>query len=161
MTSDTDPFPQLPPEEELLVNFRFGVSFLIGGQQANLIDTRFQRVSGLTASIETTTLNEGGLNLYSHRLPKRVSYENLVLERGFLVRSPLKGVFTDALGLFKFKPCNVMVSLLDEERKPLLSWLFIKAFPVRWSTADLSANDDKVLIDTLELAYTRFDAMRL
>jgi hypothetical protein len=32
---------------------------------------------------------------------------------------------------------------------------------VRWATADLDANDEHLLIDTLELAYTRMQALRI
>jgi hypothetical protein len=39
--------------------------------------------------------------------------------------------------------------------------MFVQAFPVRWSTADLDASRDEVLIDTLELAYTRMQAIRI
>jgi phage tail-like protein len=104
---------------------------------------------------------EGGQNLYTHKLPVRAGFDNLVLERGLVVGSPLNLEFNAALGLFKFAPSNVMVTLLAESRVPLAAWLFIKAFPVRWSTADLSAADDKVVIDTLELAYTRMQALRV
>ena len=69
--------------------------------------------------------------------------------------------FNAAMSLFKFAPSNVMVILLREDRNPLAAWLFFKAYPVRWATADLNAGDDKVLIDTLELAYTRMQAMRI
>jgi hypothetical protein len=53
----------------------------------NPLDIRFHRVSGLGATIETDPLGEGGQNLYTHRLPRRVSYANLVLERGMVLGS--------------------------------------------------------------------------
>jgi phage tail-like protein len=65
------------------------------------------------------------------------------------------------MSLFKFLPSNVMVTLLDGDAVPLAAWLFLKAFPVRWATADLGASDDKVLIDTLELCYASMQAMRV
>jgi len=51
--------------------------------------------------------------------------------------------------------------LFSETAVPLSAWLFIKAYPVRWATADLDANSDKVLIDTLELAYARMQPLRI
>ena len=89
---------------DLVLGSRFAAMFFAAGVVPNPIDIRFQRVSGLTATIETTTLNEGGQNLYSHRLPKRVGYSNLVLERGFVVGSPLNIEFDVAMSLFKFVP---------------------------------------------------------
>jgi phage tail-like protein len=143
------------------LGFRFGVFFLVGGLVPNPLDIRFQRVSGLSATIDTHTVAEGGQNLYTHRLPRKVSYGNLVLERGFVVGSPLNLEFNAAMSLFKFAPSNVMVTLFSEAAAPLAAWLFVKAYPVRWSTADLDASQDRILIDTLELAYTRMQALRI
>jgi phage tail-like protein len=146
---------------DLVLDSRFAVIFFVAGIVPNPIDIRFQRVSGLSATIDTTTVNEGGQNLYAHRLPRRVGYRNLVLERGFLIGSPLNLEFNTAMTTFKFAPSNVMVTLLGVDAAPLAAWMFQKAFPVRWATADLSARDDQVLIDTLELCYASMQAMRV
>lgn len=146
---------------DLVLGSRFAVVFLIGGVAPNPLDIRFQRVSGLAATVETTTVNEGGQNLYTHRLPRRVGYNNLILERGFVVGSLLNVEFGAAMGLFQFAPSNVMVSVLDATGLPLAAWMFIRAYPVRWATADLSASEDRVLIDTLELSYQHMLALRV
>lgn len=151
------PSPLLDP----IPAFRFSVVFFAGGVAPNPIDVRFQRVSGLSARIATTSVAEGGQNLYTHRLPNRVEHDNLVLERGFVVGSPLNLEFGAAMNLFKFAPSNVMVTLLGDHGAPLAAWLFCKAYPVRWATADLGATDERVLIDTLELAYTRLQPLRI
>jgi phage tail-like protein len=140
---------------------RFAVFFFIAGVVPNPLDIRFQKVSGLQARVEMSSVQEGGQNLYTHRLPTRVGYDNLVLERGFVVGSLLNLEFNAAMSLFEFVPSNVMITLFSEDAIPLAAWLFIKAFPVRWATADLEGNTDKVLIDTLELAYTRMQALRI
>lgn len=146
---------------DLVLDSRFAVGFFMAGILPNPIDIRFQRVSGLSATIETITINEGGQNLYGHRLPRRVGYQNLVLERGFMIGSPLNLEFNVAMSTFKFAPCNVMVTLLGADGAPLAAWMFLKAFPVRWATADLSGREDQVLIDTLELCYARMQALRI
>lgn len=146
---------------DLVLGSRFAAVFFIGGVVPNPIDIRFQRVSGLSATIETTTVNEGGQNLYTHRLPRKVGYGNLTLERGFVVGSPLNIEFNLAMSLFQFAPSNVMITLLAADAAPLAAWLFLKAYPVRWATADLSASEDRVLIDTLELSYTSMQALRV
>lgn len=145
----------------LPLSSRFAVVFFALGVVPNPIDLRFQRVSGLSASISTVTVREGGQQLYTHRLPDMVSYGNLVLERGFMVGSPLNIEFNVAFSLMKFAPSNVMITLLNEDAVPIAGWMFVQAFPVRWATADLDASRDEVLIDTLELAYTRMQAIRI
>jgi phage tail-like protein len=147
--------------DDIILGFRFGVFFLAGGAIPNPLDIRFQKVSGLTAEVTTTTLEEGGQNLFSHRLPQRISYGNLMLERGFIVGSRLNIEFGAAMSLCKFAPSNVLITLLSATKTPLAAWLFMKAYPVKWATSDLNAGETTVLIDRLELAYTRMQILRI
>lgn len=147
--------------DKLLLGFRFGVFFFAAGVVPNPLDIRFQKVRGLSATVKTTPVTEGGQNLYTQQLPVGVEYGNLVLERGMVVGSPLNVEFNVAMSLFKFAPSNVLVTLFDEAAVPVSAWLFIKAFPVKWSTSDLDAGEKSVVIDTLELAYSRMQAMRI
>src|ERR1044071_9819573 len=146
------PIPELTLAHELL-GFRFGVFFFALGVIPNPLDIRFQKVKGLTATVRTTAVAEGGQNLYTQQLPSKVEYGNLVLERGVLVGPPLNIEFNVAMSLFKFAPSNVLVTLFNDSGAPVTAWLFIKAFPVKWSTSDLDATSKSVLIDTLELSY--------
>ena len=143
------------------LGFRYGVFFFMGGVVPNPLDIRFSKVSGLSSTIETQPLNEGGQNLYTHRLPKRVQYENLVLERGMAVGSLLVAEFNATLSLFKFNPSNVFVTLLDETGLPISGWLFMTAYPVKWTVSDFVAEQNQVVIETMELAYQRMQPIRL
>ncbi len=144
-----------------ILGMRFSVLFMAGGAMPNPIDLRFAKVSGLGMTVETTTVTEGGQNLYTQQLPQRISHGNLTLERGMVVGSPLNLEFNAAFSGFRFAPCNVLVSLLTEDRLPLAAWLFMKAWPVRWATSDLDASQPAVVIDTMELAYGRMQMLRV
>ncbi len=143
------------------VGYHFMVVFFIGGVSPNPIDIRFRKVSGLSAEIETWTLKEGGENLYIHRLPNRVKYGNLLLERGMVIKSPLNIEFNIAMTSLKFAPGNVMVTLLNDDSAPISAWLFIQSYPVKWSVSDLNADRSEIVIDKMELAYTRFRILRV
>jgi phage tail-like protein len=65
------------------------------------------------------------------------------------------------MSLFKFSPSNVLVILLGNARIPIASWLFMKAFPVKWSVSDLDATTNDVVIEYMELAYQRMQVIRL
>jgi phage tail-like protein len=143
------------------LGFRFMVSFLMAGGIPNPLDIRFNKVSGLGANTETMDINEGGQNLYIQKLPKGIRYQNLVLERGMAVGSLLVAEFNAAMSLFKYKPCNVMVSLLDETGMPISTWVFMNAFPIAWSVSPFDADANAVVIETLELAYQRMQAIKL
>jgi phage tail-like protein len=147
--------------EALPLGFRYGVFFFAGGVLPNPIDIRFRKVSGLSATIQTVARKEGGQRLFTHRLPDTVEYGNLVLERGLVVRSPLSIEFEVAFTQLEFLPSNVLVTLLGEDKAPLAGWMFIKAFPVRWSISDLDAQATELVIDTMELAYTRMQPIRI
>jgi phage tail-like protein len=143
------------------LSHRFGVFFFIAGVIPNPLDIRFQRVSGLSTRVETEPMNNGGKNLITKRLPKRLAYDNLVLERGFVVGSPLNLQLNDVMNEFKFFRSDVLVTLFNEDAVPISAWMFKEAFPVRWATADLNAQEDRILIDTLELSFTRMLTVRL
>lgn len=141
--------------------YRFGVFFFAGGVIPNPLDFMFQKVSGLGSTVETAAVQEGGQNLYTQALPKKIKYENLVLERGLVVGSPLVIEFNAAMSMFKFYPSNVLVMLFDHTRIPIASWLCMKAYPVKWSVSDLDANSNSVMIEHLELSYQRMQVIRL
>lgn len=153
--------PELTITEKPPVGFHFAVVFFIGGTIPNSIDMRFKKVSGISSVIETITYKEGGENLFTHRLPNRVSYNNLTLERGLMVGSPLNIEFNVAMSNLRFNPGNVLVALLNDDGLPVSAWFFLKTYPVKWSISDLDAGNNSIVVETMELAYTRFQAMRI
>ena len=133
---------------------------IVGSPSASLPGTMIS-VSGLSMTVETESLAEGGQNLYTQQLPRSVSHGNLVLERGMVVGSPLNIEFNASLSTFKFITSNVLVTLLSEDGLPMAAWLFMKAWPVKWSTSDLDATTPGLVIDTMELAYARMQVLRV
>jgi phage tail-like protein len=144
-----------------ILGMRFAVLFMAGGVLPNPLDLRFSKVSGLALTVETESVVEGGQNLYTQQVPRSVSHGNLVLERGMVVGSPLNIEFNASLSSFKFVTSNVLVTLLSEDAVPLAAWLFMKAWPVKWSTSDLDASQPGLVIDTMELAYARMQVLRV
>jgi len=137
------------------------VVFFVGGAVPNPLDIRFQSVSGISSTIETEEITEGGENLFVHKLPKRVTYGNLILKRGMVIGSPLNIEFKEAMSIMKFSPSRVLVMLLDRQDTPIASWLFLNTYPVKWEVSNLDATQNQVAIDTMELAYTKFQNLRI
>ncbi len=160
-----------PPERTLTdnppVGFHFMVVFFIFSPLVflvplpNPLDIRFQKVSGISAEIETTDIREGGENLFRNCLPNQVTYNNLILERGMVIGSPLNVNFNLAMSSMQLVPSNVLVMLLNENDIPVSNWLFQNAYPVKWTVSDLDANANEIVIERMELAYARFQSMRL
>jgi len=147
---------------DLVLGFRFRLDFLTGKGDPNPLDIRFQKVSGLSGEVDTEPLVEGGENLYGLRLPNRIKYNNLILERGLVVDSRLSDQFNQAMSLFKFAPSDVLLTLLGEggDRDRITAWLFMKAYPVKWTVSGLDASAPSIVIETMELAYRGMRVMR-
>ncbi len=131
------------------VGFHFSVDFGLGEPGS---DHRFQEISGIGAEVSTEDLREGGADV-AYKLPTGIKFNNLVLKRGFIVDSLVLDWCRDALELFKFQPSDVEVILLNEKHEPLASWIFIGAWPVKWSVSDFKAQDNSLVIESMELAY--------
>lgn len=134
-----------------------------------LVETRFQSVTGLSVDLQTEALKEGGENRFEHILPVRTKYSALVLKRGIVKDSKLIQWCNDALLNFNIQPMDVLVHLLNVDRPdpnqppgdvtPLMSWKVINAWPKKWSLSDFNAEQSAIAIETLELNYSYFELM--
>lgn len=137
------------------VGFHFKVEFMDVPNLAQR-DTYFQDVSGLSRELGTETVNSGGENRFSFKLPTRAQYNNLVLKRGLWVDSKLIQWATDAIEHFDIQTSTVMVTLLNENHEPLQTYQCIHAWPQKWNISNFNAEENKIVIETLELAYQYF-----
>jgi phage tail-like protein len=112
---------------------------------------RFRECTGLAAEIEVKDYNEGGVNDRVHKLPTRMKYPNLVLKRGV--------TYEDALLKWLWKTqreaqrIDVTVSLLGADGKPVRSWVFAEAFPIKWTGPNMNASSNQVATETLEIVH--------
>ena len=136
------------------VGFYFRVTF--SGISDQDLDTRFQSVSGLTLNMQTESIKEGGENRFEHHLPLRSSYQNLILKRGFVVGSRIIDWCMDTLENLVVEPADILVELLNNEGEALHSWNVVHAWPIKWSVSDFNAENNSVVIETLELNYQYF-----
>jgi len=136
------------------LGFHFKVEF--NGISTKENDIQFQSVAGLSVDIETEEFAEGGENRFKHKFPVRSKFPNLVLKRGMVTDSKLIDWCRDAIESFQFDPIDLTVKLLNEEHEPLITWNVVHAYPVKWSVADLNAEESKVLLETVELSYNYF-----
>jgi len=136
------------------VGFHFNAEFDVPG--ASQRDVRFRDVSGLSMELEEQTYNEGGENRFSHKLPVRGRYPDLVLKRGLLLDSGLRSWVLDAVQNLMIQPVTVWVTLLDEKHAPLQPYTVVGAWQKKWVVSDFSAESSEIVIETLELAYQYF-----
>jgi len=123
---------------------------------------RFSECSGLDFETEIFEYKEGGLNSHVHRFPGRWKFGNLTLK---------KGIATDGQTLYdwvqdmvkkantgQFTTHNVTITLYDlKGEKALRTWTFQDAYPMKWSSSALSADQNAIAIETLVLAHQGLD----
>ncbi|SRX54959.1 phage tail protein [Aequorivita sp. CIP111184] len=136
------------------VSFHFKVEF--NGISSQEKDIQFQSVSGLSVDIETEEFAEGGENRFKHKFPVRSTFPNLVLKRGMVTDSELIKWCRNAIESFQFEPVDLTVKLLNENHEPLVTWNVVHAYPIKWDVAELNAEESKITIETIELAYNYF-----
>lgn len=134
------------------VGYHFSVEF----PTVSKGEFRFQSVSGLTATLDTEDVAEGGENRFKHKLPVRTGYSNLVLKRGLAVKSDLIKWCREAIEDLNIKPVNVIVKLLNEKHEPLMTWNVVHAYPVKWEVSGFDAEESKIVIESIELVYNYF-----
>lgn len=138
------------------VGFHFTVSFEgIGNEN----DTKFQQVQGLESSVEMKEFIEGGENRFKHNLPVRINYSDVTLVRGSIQDSEVTRWCLDAMEKFQFQPVNLMISMLNQNHEPLMSWYVHHAIPLKWKLADLNAEKSEVHIETLTLKIKYFNTL--
>jgi len=131
----------------------------------------FHEVSGLSVRIEEEKIVEGGQNEFTHRVPGRMTWPNLVLKRGVTSNDALFSWLKRCSGEgFSGKGNKVerhtahlvllgptMVGIGPAKiREPIRAWSFYDAFPVSWSGPTMSTSASEVATETLEVAHHGF-----
>ncbi len=135
------------------VGFHFKVEFSgIGNDN----DIRFQSVGGLNVEYDTESFKEGGENRFEHKLPVRTKYPDLSLKRGMLTDSAVIKWCLKAFQNREFTPADIYITLLNEKHSGIKTWHIRKAWPRKWSVSDFNAQENSIVVETLELSYTYF-----
>jgi phage tail-like protein len=125
----------------------------------------FKEVTGLNVSVAVEDINEGGQNSYSHRVPGRMTWPNIVFRRGVTNSNALFDWFSKSSGEGfasnenKLVKSTGAVTVLDPLGNRLRAWEFIDVFPVRWQGPDFSVTRLDPLEEELEIAHHGFRAV--
>lgn len=123
---------------------------------------RFGQVRGLEVTVNAEEYTEGGVNGYTHRLPGRATWPNVVLKRGvtqsdalFEWMSRTVGDGFSAAGN-KVERCTGAITILGQDGTMLRSWELEGVFPVAWRGPELAADSAAGADEELELAHHGF-----
>ena len=117
----------------------------------------FAEVSGLTVEIAAIEYREGGENsLTVRKLAGLAKYSNITLKRGFTADLSLwkwiKGVLDG-----NAVRAAVTITLLNDQRQPVVRWNVREAWPCKYEGPDLNAKGNAIAIETLELCHEGFE----
>jgi phage tail-like protein len=119
-------------------------------------DIGFTDATGLESSIATEEYKEGGENRFAHKLPTAITHSNLTLKRGLLFNSKAMQWFKECVESFTFSPKDITLILLNDEHQPLQAWNFVNAYPIRWSIEGFNAQQNGLVIESIEFAHQYF-----
>ena len=138
---------------DIVTGFRFNVDFQLF---ENIYPVQFSEISGLSVSVETESIKEGGQNEYIQKLPTQPQYSNLVLKKGLDIDLTLYSWINTSIMTFEFTPITLTISMLNENQDPVISWRVVGAYPIKWEVSNLQADQSSFAIETIEIAYQQF-----
>jgi phage tail-like protein len=112
----------------------------------------FTEISGLQVETDVTEYQEGGNNGFVHRLPGRTKIGTITLKRGVTGQNELFKWCQEVLQ-GKINPKNISVVMYDARGTELMRWNFAKAYPIKWSGPQFSAEGKVAALESLELAH--------
>ena len=136
--------------------FHFSVSFALPFPSGDVL---FRDVSGLSVTLDTEDVIEGGENRFVHKLPVRTKYSELTLKRGLFKNSLLIQWCRKAIEDFIFLPTDISIMLLNEKHSYIMKWNVVHAYPTHWSVSDFSAMENSIVVETLKFNYQYFTVM--
>jgi len=122
----------------------------------NLIVGGFSECTGLQVETEVEEHREGGLNEYSHKLPKGSKYGTITLKRGFVNSDELWTWNQNVVDGVSNQRKDISIILTDRQGQDICRWNVSKALPVKWNSSEFKADANAVLVETLELVHHGF-----
>jgi phage tail-like protein len=117
----------------------------------------FTTVDGLGAEYVVKTYEEGGENGYIHQLPGRLKYTNVKLTRPVDSGSKALAAWFSTLGKGQaLQRRTATVVAYNDNREVVAEWSLKDVYPVRYTGPSFSAENGKVITETLELAHNGF-----
>lgn len=114
----------------------------------------FQEVSGLDAETQTIEYRGGNSKAFAPiKMPGLKRFGNVTLKKG-VFKSDAK--FWDWFNQIKMNTIQrvpVTITLLDEARKPTMTWTLANAWPTKITGTDLKAEGNEIAIESIEIAH--------
>lgn len=129
----------------------------------------FVEISGLSVTVEVDELVEGGQNGFTHRLPRGLKWQNIVLKCGLTDPDVLLPWLADCSGPgveraksngYKLATRTATIAVHDSLGERVRGWALEHAYPVRWSGPRFAASGNELASEELEVCHRGLYASR-
>ena len=145
----------MPPAAESMPPVHHAKNFVVDLQGLNVKLGYFTQVTGFSSQVDVLEYAEGGQNTFVHRLPTRTKQGNITLKRG-VITSDKALVDWYQKTVVQAQPVTLVITLKDTTDKPIRTWNFVNAYPIKWTGGDLNAGGTEFLTESLEVAHNGF-----
>lgn len=119
----------------------------------------FKEVSGLEVQVQVKSKTEDHV-IMSIPTGER-KFSNVTLKRGMLPGGSALAAWAASV---EAAPTNggldvkdVFIYMMDDQGNDLMSWHLENAYPVKYTVGPLNASDNSIVVESLELAYKKFE----
>jgi len=114
----------------------------------------FQEVTGMNAEAQVMEYRVGNSSVFSTvKMPGLQKYGNITLKKGMFKGDTKLAEMYAKLISNTFERMTVVISLLDEAQKPVMTWNLKNAFPVKISVTDMKADGNEIAVETMDLSH--------
>lgn len=124
----------------------------------------FREITGLQVTVAVEEFREGGQNGFSHRVPGRMTWPNVVFKRGVTQSNALFDWLNKSSGEGFAAASNKLtrstgaITAVAGDGTRLRAWELIDVFPVRWKGPDFAVESRDPLEEELEITHHGFRA---
>ena len=114
----------------------------------------FSEVTGLNAEVQVIEYRDGlSPEFSSIKMPGIKKYGNITLKRGVVAGDNEYFEWVKSIKMNKPERRDVIISLLNEDHEPVMTWKVVNAWPTKITSPDLKGSGNEPAIETLELAH--------
>ena len=114
----------------------------------------FSEVTGLTVENEVIEYREGSSPEYNKiKMPGLHKFGNITLKRGIFASDNEYFNWLNTVKLNTIVRRDILISLLNENHEPVVSYKVKNAWPVKIQAPDLKSDGNEVAIESIELAH--------
>lgn len=114
----------------------------------------FSEVTGLTQENQPIEYRDGSFPEYSSvKMPGLRKFSNVTMKRGVVKGDNDFANWLSTVRLNTVERRDLVISLLNEEHQPVMTWTVHNAWPCKVEGVGLKASGNEVAIESIELAH--------